>query len=533
MGKAMNDDELLAQLNKGIDDDELLEKLNADSPQKSFVSGMVQKTGEKVLKDYASTIGMFGSEVNPIAQYAKNLGIPVPADIAQNAINSIAGNVPDDQPGSSTGNFLGSLASTIPLGAKGIINNTALGALHGLVTAPGGIEERFNNARSEGIGGAIGAILPKALSGLVRGIPASKSAIALMDKGVQPTVGQGADQGNLIGMAVRQIEEASKSMPFLGAIPRWARNRAVKEWRNAVYGQSSIPGKIGSLDEQGYKAIDNLEQGFRAHYDDALSGHQIPLRPALITNIVKHIDNPQLYLRPEDRQFAKNFITDQFSSISQSGSTYAAQDMKAVESALSAQARQFAHSQNANERALAQVFDNTSSTISNYIKNYLPTKAAAMVKELDRHYAVFKRVQRASTALGAEEGKFSPAQLLGAIKQMDPTKDKSAFARGGALLQDMATQSKEVISDTLGESGTAPRSAIINALNMAKGGAEVAAAFNAAPIYGGLAAIGGIGALRPVQKAMLGGYASQQSIADILKRMTPKLASIGMAAGSR
>ena len=66
----------------------------------------------------------------------------------------------------------------------------------------------------------------------------------------------------------------------------------------------------------------------------------------------------------------------------------------------------------------------------------------ALADELGRinaGYAVFKRMERAASGLGTEEGAFTAAQLQNAVKALDKSKDKGRFARGEALLQDPLT----------------------------------------------------------------------------------------------
>jgi hypothetical protein len=74
---------------------------------------------------------------------------------------------------------------------------------------------------------------------------------------------------------------------------------------------------------------------------------------------------------------------------------------------------------------------------------------------------MFKPIQRAATGT-TKEGVFSPAQLLAAIKRNDPTKDKAAFARGAARLQEFGEQAQKVIGDTVPDSGTAGRAAMMH-----------------------------------------------------------------------
>jgi hypothetical protein len=83
---------------------------------------------------------------------------------------------------------------------------------------------------------------------------------------------------------------------------------------------------------------------------------------------------------------------------------------------------------------------------------------APQLNAIDSGYAVFKRMQRASAGVGADSGVFNPAQLQSAVKALDRSKDKGAFARGDALLQDLSDPAKSVMAPKLNDSGTPYRS---------------------------------------------------------------------------
>jgi hypothetical protein len=72
-------------------------------------------------------------------------------------------------------------------------------------------------------------------------------------------------------------------------------------------------------------------------------------------------------------------------------------------------------------------------------------------------WANFKRVQNASSKLGADNGEFTPSQFQNAVRAMDKSRDKAAFARGNALGQDLGDAGKSVLGNKVPNSGTAER----------------------------------------------------------------------------
>jgi hypothetical protein len=87
----------------------------------------------------------------------------------------------------------------------------------------------------------------------------------------------------------------------------------------------------------------------------------------------------------------------------------------------------------------------------------------AVKDRIDSGYAKFKTVQRAATTLGTHpDGTFSPAQLNRAVAARDRSKDKAAFARGDAMMQDLATAARDVLPQTVPDSGTPERALLMS-----------------------------------------------------------------------
>jgi hypothetical protein len=89
-----------------------------------------------------------------------------------------------------------------------------------------------------------------------------------------------------------------------------------------------------------------------------------------------------------------------------------------------------------------------------------PQHAEALQRIHDA-YADFQRVQTAAGYIGSDAGLYTPNQLLRATREADKSLGHRVFAAGGARMQDYAQQGKTLLGDTVPDSGTAFRSAVV------------------------------------------------------------------------
>ena len=426
------------------------------------------------------------------------------------------------------GTIFGQVAPAVMTGGASLPAVIGSSAAYGALQPTAGEESRIKNIGMSALGGLAGAGITKGLGKLVGGATASKQAKELMEQGIQPTLGQGIEQGT-IGKAIRTAEESSTSLPILGAITRHARERASKEWTNEVFKRVEIPGEISAKGKIGLEGIDELQKGFNKSYTNALAGHEVKIKPELANKLRDLIDDPDRYINPEDRKWAESFISKQFSSLDQKAGKIDASKLKELESNIGAKSRGLVGSLDKNQAELGQLLGDVEDAVSGYRASNIPAAAGAKIKELDKKYASFKRLQRASTMLGAEEGQFTPAQLLNAVKVMDKSKDKGRFATRNALLQDIASSGKTVLSNKLGESGTSPRTQMAN---LAKGSAEATAGYFAGlPLSATIGSAMFAGSQRPVQKFALGGYPQQRAISEAVNRLAFPASALGAYQG--
>jgi hypothetical protein len=481
----MTREELLkdAQEARSLGDSDLelsiLEKIDSLQPEKPPVNRFLSGVGGEVLKA-ASNIPVLPESIRGTLGEAGQQGLA--------SATGTAGGI---------GKFVGSTAPYMALPAGGVLKTAAMaGGLSGL-TSEGGLEERAIEAGKTAAGSAAIGGLAKGL----RGFKPSAEAEQYMQQGIQPTLGQGVDKSGIIGKGIGKFEEATKSIPFGGSATTHARERASGEWMQNVFKKAEIP-ELGIKTDNavGHEAIGKLQSGFNNAYNSVLKNEELKRTPAMardIVNIVKTAPDIQKVVEKE------------LSTLG-TGATINADSLHRAIASLRDTGHRYSISPSAAEHYQGEALKDVASSLRQYMGSRLAPEKLAELNKIDSKYGTFKTLQRAAGMVGAEDGKISGSQLLNAVRAMDKTKDKSAFGRGEALLQKEAKSAKKVFGDTLSESGTTPRALAATALGLGAGTLNPWA--YVAPV------VQWAGSVRPVQKALLGGYKSQNKLSDVLRR---------------
>jgi hypothetical protein len=203
--------------------------------------------------------------------------------------------------------------------------------------------------------------------------------------------------------------------------------------------------------------------------------------------------------------------------------TLTGQTLKQVESDLSSQIGRLGQSTDADQRLLSDALKEVQASLRSLAQRTNPD-LAPQLKAINSGYANFKRMERAASSVAAEDGIFSPAQLQNAVKALDKSKDKGRFARGDALMQDLADAGRIRLGANVPNSGTADR-----LLQIGTGAAAIGDPF----MTGGLIGGGSLAYSAPAQALLRGlvsnrgtGQAAQQ-ISGLLNKTSPMLAPAG------
>jgi len=355
------------------------------------------------------------------------------------------------------GNIAGGMATGALAAGLGPIG---MGAAMGFATpTTGGAGEVMQNM-------AIGAGAGYAGDKLVKG--ASRVLAPKVNPGVQKLIDEGVDltPGQIMGGNLARFESKSTSLPFVGDAIANAQRRGGEQLNRAAFNRALAP--IGEkLPMQVPVGRDAVQ-----YVDDVLGSAYNKLLPKLTTqadnvfagkvqSLEQMVQNSALDPKYSNL-FSKTLQTrvlDKF----QGQNAMTGQTLKDVESHLGNEIKRFAASQDPDSRLLSDAFKELQSELRGLVVRTNPQYAKEL-NAINTGWANFKRVQRAASYTGADDGVFTPAQLQSAVKAMDRSKDKARFAEGRALMQDLSDNAKSVMGSKYPDSGTVGRAMNVGAL---------------------------------------------------------------------
>jgi len=276
---------------------------------------------------------------------------------------------------------------------------------------------------------------------------------ALMKEGVVPTGGQ------ILGGGYKRAEEALTSIPVLGDYIKSAQNRTMQNVNTAAFNRALSP--IGESLPKGVVGREAVE--FASSKLDDAYGKLLPKMTVLqdapfqteISNLKNMVQSGSI--DPKSVTFFNNWIDSNVLNKFQGQGAVTGQTLKQVQSDLRETISRLGASTDADQRLIGDALKEAQDQVRQLVTRSNP-QFAKELKAIDTGYANFKRVERAASGLGAEEGVFSPAQLQSAVKALDKSKDKSKFAKGEALMQDLSENAKTALGNKVPDSGTPFRS---------------------------------------------------------------------------
>lgn len=365
------------------------------------------------------------------------------------------------------------------------------------------------------IGGAAGGALPVVTGGIARVVSPAASRNPnlqmLRQEGVTPTIGQ------TLGPTASKVEERLQSLPIMGDMISKARQGANVSFERATINRALKPIKQ-ELPQglSGRDAVVYTENALKDQYDTILNNIGAIVPDSQFNNGVQNLQkmvNRLVVPKAEKAKF-NAALADVQQSIDQNG-VITSEAYKLLESSLGTDARKLASSQNVYEGKIAPAVQQLRAELQDMLKRQAGQQADEL-KAVNSGWANFKRVQRAASSLGAEDGNFTPAQFQNAVRALDKSKDKGAFARGSALGQDIGDAGRTVLGNRVPNSGT-PERMWLNLGALGSG-----AISPAIPV--GL--LGGGALYTPLaQRALVGSVASRpaaaQPTADLLRALSP------------
>jgi hypothetical protein len=366
------------------------------------------------------------------------------------------------------------------------------------------------------LGAVTGPVGEKVVAGASRVLNplVSKAEKTMRDLGITPTTGQ------TLGGQFKTLEEFAENIPLIGQSIQNAKQRVLFDFNksaiNKALAKASDPTKQEKLslpaDVIGRDAIEYASKTVSDKYNDVLSKISFDLDFATTSNILGELAKAKSLSADQREKVAitlNDIVLSKFSGQKLDGKTY-----KGIESDLRQKASDYINSQNASEKEVGYALSDVLKVLKKELYFQNP-KQTPTLRRVDAAFSDLSVINVAAANTGAKSGVFTPKQFAIAVRQEDPTRRKSSFAKGKAKGQDISDAALEVIGDTTAASQTGRI-----ALGMGGGygllsepviGTATAFGVPVAYSQGGQAAIDMLLRQRPELLQRVGGMLSQQS----------------------
>lgn len=354
-----------------------------------------------------------------------------------------------EKPG-EVGKIAGETVAGLPLMALpggGLTMGALSGALNTDKSTPLGVAEDTATGAALGKAGEYGV---KALANVAS--PAlSKAVQRLMDAGVDLTPGQ------IVGGFGKRLEDAATSVPFLGDAIIKARNAGLESFNRAVTNHvlSPIGEKLPDDIPVGREAVSYAGQKISDAYNNLLSKLTVNFDPTFGANVASLKGLAQNLPAQQRTQFnaVLKMALSKFSPVG----VMTGQTMKDLDTTLGAMVRRYKGRTAAPaDQDYGDAVHELQSQLRDLVERSNPAHQGKL-QAVNQAYAGQLRLENAAARTGNENGVFTAPQLHAAVRAMDYSARKRAFARGNAMLQDISDAGKEVLPSKVPDSGTARR----------------------------------------------------------------------------
>ena len=336
------------------------------------------------------------------------------------------------------------------------------GALAGSGYATEG--ERLKGAGiGAGLGAGLGAAIPTAVGALSRAIlPKSNiggAAKKLIDAGITLTPGQ------RMGGVVQTFEDSAGNIPGLGRVINAAQQRGITDLNRVAINRALEPigEKLSKKTPIGRTAIDEMIRKISNKYETLLPKIRLQADDKFAEELSTLMDNG-LYLSKETAPKLKKLIDDQIFKNIDAKASIPGETFKKVESKLTKLVKDYSR-KGGDDAELAGAIRELRAILRRGLERSVSGDEATQLASVNQAYRLSKIVGKAGqmsstagrTANDEISGVFTPANLNTAVRAADPSKDKTAYARGAATMQDLSDIAMQRLPQTLNDSGTAPR----------------------------------------------------------------------------
>lgn len=367
----------------------------------------------------------------------------------------------------------------------------------------------YGGAAGGALGDVAGRVLTKTLGGVVSD-RVSPAARELMDQGANVPMWKAVDDTTRSGRLLRNAAERAKVLPVAGDLIRGQERAGIESWNRILMREATPPTPV--LDDAGRvlrfeydkpvtvagsEGLRELSKRFDDAYGALYGTRGVPVDNTFTSQIKGIVKDAQAYLpgnaadiagavrkvedtllglvsptvtRQGGQPVGKGLVSSKMMTpitetvelgreVVPHGNVKKALDD--INNAITA-----AYKSGNGEKAEALVA--VRSAIESLRSRGLPPEVAAQADEINKAYAKFKTLSRASSMLGAQKqgGVVTPGQQLNAIRARDKSPDKAAFSRGTAPGQQQALTAQQVYGNQLPEIGPGTAEKLLPAIGM-------------------------------------------------------------------
>lgn len=361
-------------------------------------------------------------------------------------------------------------------------------------------EDRTGAFYGGAAGGAAGEVAGRVLTRALGGVVSDKvtpAARELMDQGANVPMWKAVDDTTRGGRVLRNAAERAKVLPLAGDMIRGQERAGIESWNRILMREATPPMPV--LDDAGRvlrfeydkpvtavgaEGLRELSKRFDDAYGSLYGSRGVPVDDQFAAQLTGIVRDAKAYLpgvaddvagivrKVEDTLMGLTSPTVTKSGGQTVGKGVVSSRMRApvtqttelgrevvphvnVSKALDEVNKAITAAYKSGNGEKAEALAAVRSSIESLRSRGLPPEVAAQADEINKAYAKFKTLSRASGMLGAQKqgGVVTPAQQLNSIRARDKTPDKAAFSRGTAPGQQQALTAQQVYGNQLPEVG--------------------------------------------------------------------------------
>lgn len=416
--------------------------------------GNIESLGRAAINGIAGVAGAEGNVVNP--------------DTALTNFNDLKGRIEGYTgefytPKSTAGEYARTVGEFAPLAALG--GGLSAGARALNVVAPAVVSETAGQltrgtpsepwARAAGalVGGQLPTAAMKTVTPVARDATRAAQVATLQREGVKDLTA-----GQITGSKpLRWAESVTQDTPLAGGRAARMMDSQAEQFTAATLRRAGVNANRATPD-----VIDGAYTNLGKQFEDLAARNVLKTDRGLLKELRAAWDDYS-YVTPESQRapVVQKILTDVWGPLSTQGTLPGP-----AYQALRSQLEKMSRSSRMSNPELSQALGNIRNALDDAMGRSVSPKDAAQWKTIRGQYKNLVAIEKAATGAGenAALGLISPSSLRNAVKQQN----QRSYARGKGDLSELA-RAGEAIMKPLPQSGTAPRAAAMNSLNLLAG----------------------------------------------------------------